>query len=289
MRVLLTGSTGVLGRNLVRRLHGETDIELVLPGRADLAEPEACLAAAAPDVVIHAAAAGLRYPRPPFPELAHFNVTMTLRLFEAAVPARFILISSGLAYKTQGRPLREEDPLETLHPYGSKRAAADLLVRAAATADGRQLTVLRPFSFTGLDDGGGRLFPALLTSAAAGQPFPLTPGLQVRDFCAVQDMVEGLLAVLRRRPAEAIEVFNLGSGVPATIRETLEAVCQALALPVELQFGARPYPPQEPMHLVADTTRARQEFGWRAATPLAYAVWQLARAQFPALEVRCPQ
>jgi nucleoside-diphosphate-sugar epimerase len=66
-------------------------------------------------------------------------------------------------------------------------------------------------------------------------------------------------------------------------------VCQALALPVELQFGARPYPPQEPMHLVADTTRARQEFGWRAATPLAYAVWQLARAQFPALEVRCPQ
>jgi UDP-glucose 4-epimerase len=289
MRVLLTGATGTLGRNLVRRLEREPDIQLFLPGRADLAQPEACLAEARPQLVIHSAASGLRRPRPPFSEIAYFNVSMTLRLFEAAPEARFILISSGLAYKPQGRPLSEDDPLESLHPYGSTRAAADLLLRAAALATGRRLTVLRPFSFTGLDDGGGRLFPALLSAAMRREAFPLTAGQQARDFCAVQDVAEAVVAVLRRESACPTEVFNIGSGVSATIRETVETVCQALGLAVDLQFGAQPYPPQEPMHLVADTTRVRRALGWQARTELAYAVWQLARSQFPDLEVRCPQ
>jgi nucleoside-diphosphate-sugar epimerase len=290
MRVLLTGATGALGRNLVRRLEREPDIQLFLPGRADLAQPEVCLAEARPQLVIHSAASGLRQPRPPFSEIAHFNVSMTLRLFEAAPEARFVLISSGLAYKPQGRPLTENDPLESLHPYGSTRAAADLLLRAAALATGRRLTVLRPFSFTGLDDGGGRLFPALLSAAARHEAFLLTAGQQVRDFCAVQDVAEAVVtATLSREPECQIEVFNIGSGVSATIRETVETVCQALGLTVDLHFGAHPYPPQEPMHLVADTARIRRELGWQARTELAYAVWQLARSQFPELEVRCPQ
>jgi nucleoside-diphosphate-sugar epimerase len=289
MRVLLTGATGTLGRNLVRRLEREPDIQLFLPGRADLARPESCVAEARPELVIHAAASGLRQPRPPFSEIAQFNVSMTLRLFEAAPQTRFILIGSGLAYKPQGRPLREDDPLESLHPYGATRAAADLLLRAAAISTGRPLIVLRPFSFTGLDDGGGRLFPALLEAALRREAFPLTAGQQVRDFCAVQDVAEAAVLAVRRESKCPPEVFNIGSGVSATIRETVETVCQALGLAVDLHFGAQPYYPQEPMHLVADTTSARRTLGWQARTTLAYAVWQLARAQFPALEVRCPQ
>jgi nucleoside-diphosphate-sugar epimerase len=289
MRVLLTGATGTLGRNLVRRLAREPDIQLFLPGRADLAQPETCLAEARPELVIHSAASGLRQPRPPFSEIAQFNVSMTLRLFEAAPQARFILISSGLAYKPQGRPLREDDPLESLHPYGSTRAAADLLLRAAALSTGRPLIVLRPFSFTGLDDGGGRLFPAMLEAALRQEAFPLTAGQQVRDFCTVQDVAEAVVTAVRRKSQCPTEVFNIGSGVCATIRETVETVCRELGLAVDLQFGAQPYPPQEPMHLVADTARARGTLGWQAQTSLAYAVWQLARAQFPDLEVRCPR
>jgi nucleoside-diphosphate-sugar epimerase len=289
MRILLTGGTGMLGRNLALRLGKEPGVELFLPSRADLAEPEICLAEVRPDLVIHAAASGLRRPRPPFSEIAQFNVTISLRLFEAAAGIPFILISSGMAYKQQGRALREDDPLESLHPYGSTRAATDLLLRAAALASGRVLTVLRPFSFTGPFDGGGRLFPALLEAAAKREPFALTPGEQVRDFCAVTDVVEAVLAVIKRVPSCSVEVFNIGSGAALTIRSTVESVCRALDLMVDLHFGAYPYIDQEPMHLVADTTKIRSELGWRAQTPLASVVWQLARSQFPDLKVRCPQ
>ena len=121
------------------------------------------------------------------------------------------------------------------------------------------------------------------------EAFPLTAGQQVRDFCTVQDVAEAVVSAVRRESECPTEVFNVGSGLSATIRETVETVCHALGLDVDLQFGAQPYPPQEPMHLVADTTRAGTTLGWQARTTLAYAVWQLARAQFPDLEVRCPQ
>jgi GDP-D-mannose dehydratase len=56
---------------------------------------------------------------------------------------------------------------------------------------------------------------------------------------------------------------------------------------VEIEFGARPFHPLEPMQLVADISRA-QALGWKPKTNLAYAVWQLAKKDFPKLMVSQP-
>ena len=105
-------------------------------------------------------------------------------------------MSTGLVYGEQSRPCREGDPIDTLHPYGASKAAADCLLRAGAERLKRHLTVLRPFSFTGLHDGGDRLFPSLLRSALKGEPFSMSAGTQIRDFCAVQDVAEAVCLVL---------------------------------------------------------------------------------------------
>ena len=42
------------------------------------------------------------------------------------------------------------------------------------------------------------------------------------------------------------------------------------------------------MHSVADSTLAAQQLGWKPEIPLAYAVWQLAKEQYPHLDVSEP-
>jgi UDP-glucose 4-epimerase len=159
---------------------------------------------------------------------------------------------------------------------------------------GRRLTILRPFSFTGLHDGGNRLFPGLLGAASSGTPFRLSAGEQIRDFCAVQDIAEAVKAVITaeqlrdvaRKPG--IEVFNLGSGLLRPIRTIVEDVCKQLSLDVDLRFGELPYHPNEAMHLVANIDKAKS-IPWAPRVNLSFAVWELAQAAFPTLSVTRPR
>jgi UDP-glucose 4-epimerase len=310
--ILVTGATGTLGYNFVRLLISRSShiihapvrnpspalfalgsrVNTIQIGLSDAAGVKALVKGLQPDVIVHCAASGLRPPRESWFRLIHFNVEATLRLFEAAADLdrdiHFIHISSGLAYREQQRNLVESDPLDTLHPYGASKAAADALLRAAASEFGRRLTIFRPFAFTGVHDAGTRLFPGIIQAAAANVPIPLTPGGQIRDFCPVEDIAEAILLAVERESQDRTEVFNVGSGVAATLRDLVREVCSELELNVELEFGARPYRLYEPMHLVADIDHAKCNLGWKPRIRLAYAVWELASELHPELRLRRP-
>ncbi len=312
-RIVLTGASGMLGRHLLDEFLSWPNARVMALTRPsskfavthasltcervnfqDRNTVASVLKAFQPTALIHCAATGMQHPRPVWPELVSANVTLSARFCELAadVPGcHFVYVGSGLAYRDQGRSLREDDPLESRHPYAATKAAADHLVQAIAADAGVPLTVVRPFSFTGAGDSGTKLFPSLLRAAAQGHAMVLSPGDQVRDHCAVSDVAHGVaLAVAKRGelPAAA-QVFNFGSGSRATLRQLIEGVVRELGLAATLQFGARPHAPHEPMHLVADTTRAQRLLQWQPQTNLAYAVWQLARESFPTLNLKQPR
>jgi UDP-glucose 4-epimerase len=312
-RLVLTGVTGTLGRNLLEELRGWRRCEVLALAREsseldkelgplnyrrinffDQKAIAAALQEFRPTCVVHCAASGMRFLRPAWFDMVRFNVDASLNLCESVsrIPGcQFIYISTGLAYRDQGRPLREEDALDTQHPYGASKAAADILVRSAAAEFGVPLTVFRPFSFSGLGDSSSRLVPSLLSAAAAKEPFELTGGDQVRDHCAASDIAHGIALSIQQGPSEgqAGRVFNLGSGSSEPLRPLIERVVRELDLDVSLQFGVRPLTKFEPKHLVADITAARAGLNWRPQRNFAFAVWQLARESFPSLRVRRPR
>jgi UDP-glucose 4-epimerase len=172
-------------------------------------------------------------------------------------------------------------------PAASK-AAADCLLRAGAESLGRHLTIIRPFSFTGLHDGGDRIFPSLLKAALERKPFAMSPGTQLRDFCAVDDVASAIALILEEGEQPSRDIFNIGSGLSVSLGRIVHSVARQLDLDVDIQLGAKPFHPFEPGSLVADISRA-ESIGWRPRTNLAYAVWQLANASFPTLAVKQPE
>jgi nucleoside-diphosphate-sugar epimerase len=312
-RVVLTGASGILGFHLASQLSDEARTAVLclqrpssqhrkLPAGVECHYVDFLARNALREVIqrfrprsiIHCAASGTQFPKPNWFEMVRFNVDATLTLCESASlleDCSFVYVSTGLAYRDQGRPLVEDDPLDTLHPYGASKAAADLLVRAAGAEFRVPLTVVRPFSFTGLADSGTRLFPALLRAAAEKRPFDMSPGDQVRDHSAVQDIARGVLAAasLTRNHPQPLRVYNLGSGDTTSLKHLIQRLVSDLDLDLKLNFGARDYSPFEPHFMVADPARALADLGWRAQTNLAYAVWQLAQEAFPSLKLRVPK
>lgn len=311
-RIALTGATGGLGRAILAELATRSDCSALAlvrdAGRLTGAAP--CVQVAPvdfadekqlaqrldsyqPTALIHAAATGMQIPRPPWREMLECNLALSVRLCEITTRlprCRFVFISSGLAYRDQGRTLREDDPVETNHPYAASKVAAETLVRAVAAEDALPLTVIRPFSFSGPGDAGSRLFPSLLRAAERGQPLELSSGEQVRSHCAVQDVARGVLAAATKDDdAAAVTCFNLGSDRTESLRHLIEEVIEELGLPVKLKFGARPATPFEPRFLAADISRAQTQLGWRPQINFAHAVWELARESFPGLKLLEPR
>lgn len=305
-RILLTGASGTLGGNFLNLVSDREDIcvlallrEQSRPPRdapnlsyvrldfSDARRLSDTLQDFRPTCVVHCAATGMDFPKPEWFDLIRFNVNTTINLCEAAsrIPlCQFIYISTGLVYAQQSRPLKEDAPLDTLHPYGASKAAADILLRAAATEFQVPLTILRPFSFTGVGDDRNRLFPSLLRAAEAGKPCLLSPCDQVRDHCSAHDIATAILAsVLAPNRSGAVRIYNLGSGKETPLRNVIEDVVAQTQMRAILHFGAREYGRHEPRYFVADTKRARDELGWIPQHNLAHAVWQLAQQSFPGL------
>lgn len=313
-RILVTGGNGTLGYNILSRLAGNKDYKVVAPVRnlqsrvvqefgdrvqfiehelSDAIHTAQIFERANPDVIVHCAASGLRTHRESWFDLMHFNVESTMRLFQMNCrfdhDSHFIYISTGLVYRDQGRALREDDPIETLHPYGASKAAGDAMLQAAAAEFNRSLTILRPFAFTGLHDGGRRLFPQILDAAVHGRKLELTAGTQVRDFCAVGDIADGVVLAIEAEKGTLVEKYNLGSGSDVSLRDLIRGVCEELELKVELEFGPVPMQRYEPHYSVADIRLAAQKLGWKPRTRLAYAVWELAQDIAPSLKLKKPR
>ena len=312
-RAVITGATGQLGRHVLNEIAAWPDTRVLALVRTNskLADTPANVRVEnlpgfdansitplfdgfQPTVIVHCAATGMLLPRPNWLESIHFNVNLSAQLCELAarIPGcHFVHVSSGLVYRNQGRPLVEDDPLGSEHPYAATKIAAEALVRAIAADSHVPLTIVRPFSFSGSGDKGSRLFPSLLRAAEQQRPLDLSPGDQIRDHSAVNDIAHGIaLAIARRHelPPEA-QVFNFGSGSTASLRNLIEGVVAELGLKVKLNFAACGHAPFEPKHLVANTTRAHSMLGWHRQINFAHAIWELAQESFPGLQLKQPR
>jgi nucleoside-diphosphate-sugar epimerase len=294
-RVLITGASGTLGYNVVRHLaqkHPETRLQILmrtvdaalfadLPNVAleqvDMRDTERLMKAVRafqPNAIIHSAASGVRPSKIDYFDFVDLNVSATMHLFRASCAidgCHFINISTGLVYGSQGgasqdRPCHEGDPINTLHPYGASKAAADCLLRAGAERLNRHLTIVRPFSFTGIHDGGDRLFPSLLRAALERKTFEMSPGTQFRDFCAVQDVVEAITLIRQRSVALAGPHHPLGRPTAQLERRDCDG-CAAVPSARTAESGRRYLAHTEPRLEAAHQSRLRRLAARAVAVP----------------------
>lgn len=215
MDVVVTGSTGTVGRELIVRLEQDPRVtrivataRLARDGRelgwcrtsavpTDIRDPEALdRAFAGADVVVHAAFS-IYGGRRSHEELHAINVDGTINVAEAAVRAgvtRFVYLSSIAAYGIRGdnpQPLTEDDALRPTpdHFYATHKSEVEPRLRAILAAAGIETYVLRPCGIVGphtmgaaLDDVPSRLIGlgrrALRIAARIGlQPVVVAPAV----------------------------------------------------------------------------------------------------------------
>ncbi len=264
-RVLLTGASGLIGRQTVRPLE-EAGFTVMAASRASgddlLKDPEGVVARARADHLVHLAWAD-------GPDRWHGAGNLDwvgaslqlLRAFAAAGGRRAVMAGSCAEYDWTGEGrLAEDAALRPATLYGAAKAATGIAALAGGPAMGVSLAWARIFFAYGPGEPEGRLFGDLVRGLAAGREVACTDGLQRRDFLHTEDIGRAL-ALLLASPAEG--PVNIGSGRAVAVREMIEAIAGQMGRADLVRLGLRPRPPGDPALIEADAGRLQAEVGFR--------------------------
>ena len=288
LRLLLTGPTGFLGRNLLDLLgRSAPDVEVhafsrsadipkpwkgsVTAHQVDLFDPVAvarAVEAASCTHLCHMGWIGAESSnRLVSPENTQW-VEASKYLFERFTEqggGRIVQVGSCIEYGNGIDSAQNEDsPLNSDTAYG--RAKADVS-RAVLDGFGDEVTaaVARVFFCYGRHEQSERLVPAIITSLLAGEPLDLTEGRQRRDYLDGRDVASALFAILS---SDAEGAFNVGSGESVEVRRVAEILSDTIGGRELLRFGARAEGIDTAKEILADTSRIRSVIGWSPSMSL---------------------
>lgn len=280
-RIWVTGAGGFVAAHLLPRL-AEAGAE-VTPTDTDLDVADTGAVAAAvrrlrPDAIVHLAArssvaASLEDASGVY-AVNFVGARAVLAAAEAHAPkARVLLVGSGEVYGTatpDAPPFDESAPLRPRSPYAWTKACADLL-GASYAARGLDVVRVRPFNHTGPGQSDAFVassFARQLAEMEAGRREPVlrVGNLEsVRDFLAVDDVVDAYLALLD--PTLPPGVYNVASGRGWPVRELLDALVGASSVKPRIEVDPARHRPTD--RAVGDADRLRAAAAWQPRRELA--------------------
>ncbi len=292
LRILVTGSAGLIGRAVMPLLRAERhaavpfDLRADTPAeRRDLTDP-AALRRALPDVdgIIHLGGVSRVIDGERDPERCwRTNVEATRRLLDLAMQGPrnpwFVQASSREVYGQQDKlPVAEDAPLRPKNVYARSKVEVERLTEAARAA-GMRTAILR-FSnvFGDVHDHADRVVPAFARAAAGGGTIRVDGAGCTFDFTHVADVADGILRVVRklREGEAALPPIHFVTG-----RQTSLGRLASMAVEIggpALRVIEAPARGFDVHRFAGDPARAERLLGWRATTPLESGFARLASA-----------
>jgi UDP-glucose 4-epimerase len=297
-RILVTGGAGFIGTTLARRLVDANEIValdnlhrdaasgtdlLEHPNyrlvEGDVLDPEAVRAAAegATHVVHAAAIAGVDTVLASPVRTMRVNLIGTYNVLEAAVAIpgleRFVDFSTSEVFGTHAINVEEGHVTttgsvgEARWTYAVSKLAGEHMAHAYHDELGLPTATVRPFNVYGPGQIGGGAIRAFIESALDGRDLEIHgDGSQIRAWCYVDDMVEGLLLCLER-PEAVGQSFNIGNArSTVTIYDLAQRVKRLTDCPGVIVFKPLHYTDVEIR--IPNVTKAREQLGFEARVDL---------------------
>lgn len=282
MRILITGSNGLLGQKLIAALRDDPEVDLVATSRgadrtADPLGPryrslditikdevDRVFDEVKPDAVIHTAAmtnvdaceldpvtCGLQ------------NVTAVEHLVHASkrVQAHFIHLSTDFIFDGRNGPYREEDEPGPLSIYGSSKLDSERVVMNAGL---KKWAIARTIIVFGVAKGLSRSNVVLWAKSALekGEPIKVVND-QWRMPTLAEDLADGCIRIARRG---ATGIFNVSGRDMMSILELVQRVGKSFGLSTAnvtaVTSGSLSQPAKRPPRTGFVLDKARRELGY---------------------------
>jgi len=285
---LVTGATGFVGANIVRRLISEKkNVHVIARNKklnwrlrdvagaikaheVDLLSPKLSKTVSyiMPDYIFHLAAYGSLPHEDNIDKLIDINLRGTINLINALkkIPFKlFINTGSSSEYGVKTESMREEDLPFPINDYGVIKTAATLYTYKEAIRNNLPIITFRLFSAYGPYEHKPRLIPTVIRAALKNKSIKAGNRKNVRDFIYIEDMVDAYLNAcsVKINPGE---ILNIGTGQQHTIGETVDLIIKLSHSSSKVKWGAIPQQERqiESGKWEADVSKCAKIMNWKA-------------------------
>lgn len=234
MKILVTGSTGLLGTNLVQRLSGHDVFTMSRKEGWDLqqkASTKVAIEEFKPEVVFHLAAnaAESRGEKSP-QDMTENNLNILLNVLVPSINVkvkRFIYTSSVAVYGEAEVPYREDDICKPKDVYGVNKLACEQILKILSKVHNFDYTIFRPHNIYGphqdMSNPYKNVIALFMRSLMEKKPVKIYGGGKMRRaFSYVDDVVDVLIAGMGKKFKN--QTVNVGSSIDYGIADVLKLI-----------------------------------------------------------------
>jgi nucleoside-diphosphate-sugar epimerase len=285
MRILITGGTGLVGRNLIPILIQQSfqileltrDVEksFSLFGHnttkqlitEDQQEMVMVITNFKPDIVIHLASfltSGDTYED--LKKLIESNLFFLGRILDSLknTPPKLFINTGTFAeyYKGDGN----EEPA---YLYAATKTASRSLVEYYSNAYHFSYATVVPYTIYGGSDNQKKIIDLIYDSLDNNNSLNLSPGEQILDFIHIDDVVDFYYTlILNYSKVPPKSLFYLGTGKGHNLREVAALFEELEGKNCNINWGGKQYRQSDVMYAVADTSAQLHLFNWKTKVSL---------------------
>ncbi len=268
MKIMVTGSTGFVGRHLIPELlkQGHEILEITIEpelsesifgattSRYTLTEDQeylvACVKEYSPAIIIHLASfltSADDYLT--LQKLLKANVEFFSRILDCtrSIDLKLCINTGSFSEYFEGR-----EYLKPAYLYSATKIAARSLLDYYARIGSYKQTTAVPYTIYGGLDSQKKIIDYIYDSLDNPATTDLSPGEQTLDFIHISDIVSYYLYVVENyNNYPAISEYQVGTGTGTTIRKLAQMLEVKTQMTANINWGGRPYRDSDIMYSIA--------------------------------------
>lgn len=284
MKIIVTGSTGFVGRYLIPKLiqQGHEILELTrsikkskqlfgnktnklkikdLKFKIKISEFN-------PEIVIHLASYLTSSDKfEDATKLINTNIFFLCKVLDAVSQTSLkLFINTG----TFAEYFKGDGNLEPAYFYAATKTASRAFVDYYATTYNFKQSTVVPYTIYGGSDSQKKIIDIIYDSIDSEQPIDLSPGEQVLDFIHVEDVVAFYVRLVKKIDLLEYKTnFQLGTGKGTSLKELVVLIENFTGKKTKINWGGKAYRSSDVMFAVANLSSAEKVLDWRPKFQLA--------------------
>lgn len=267
--VLVTGASGFIGKELVKRLSDRGMHVIALDSsHGDISQPETLHPYKHLPIerVFHLA--GLTFVpdswEAPLPfQRTNIMGTSIVAEFCRLTGAALTFVSAYVYGVPLLLPISEDIEPKPNNPYAYTKVIAENVCKFYSELYSVPITIIRPFNVYGMGQSNKFLIPTIIDQVLNGDTVRVETLEPKRDYIFLNDLIDALELTLHRR--ELYSIYNIGSGYSLSVNELIDII-QIEAKTKKKIISANKVRRNEIMNVVADISLARTQLCWEPKT-----------------------